>query len=73
MRNRDCTEPAGSFDPVALTLALWLALMVGVGGLVRLSEEASANMALAEAAANGQTLESVELSPFSVPLLATGL
>ncbi len=72
MQNRDFTEPAGSFDPVALTLALWLAVMVGVGGLVRLSEEASANMALAEAAGHGQTVEAVDMSPFSLRLLATG-
>lgn len=72
MRNRDYTEPAGSIDPVALTLALWLALMVGVGGLVRLSEEASANMTLAEVAGHGQTMESVDMSPFSARSLATG-
>jgi len=30
-------------DPIALTLALWLGLVVGVTGLIRLSENAAAN------------------------------
>jgi hypothetical protein len=32
-------------DPIALTLALWLGLVVGVTGLIRLSEAAAANAA----------------------------
>jgi len=32
-------------DPIALTLALWLGLVVGVTGLIRLSETAAANAA----------------------------
>jgi hypothetical protein len=35
-------------DPIALSLALWLGLVVGVTGLMRLSETAAANAARAQ-------------------------
>jgi hypothetical protein len=41
-RKRTERETA-SVDPIALTLALWLGLVVGVTGLMRLSENAAAN------------------------------
>ena len=49
MRKREEREEAAPLDPVALTLAIWLGCVVGVSGLVRLSEEASAQAALDEA------------------------
>jgi hypothetical protein len=39
---------AEPLDPVALTLAIWLGLVVGVTGLMRLSENAAANAARAQ-------------------------
>ncbi|MBV9747984.1 MAG: hypothetical protein JO157_04135 [Acetobacteraceae bacterium] len=36
---------AANFDPIALSLAVWLGLMVGVLGLQRMSEEAAAQQA----------------------------
>ena len=47
--NRDSRKRAEAdvapLDPVALTLAVWLGLVVGVTGLIRLSENAAANAA----------------------------
>ena len=44
--NRDTKKPvddeAGSLDPIAVTLAVWLGLVVAVTGLVRLSADAAA-------------------------------
>jgi hypothetical protein len=39
---------AAPLDPIALTLALWLGMIVGVTGLIRLSESAAANAARAQ-------------------------
>ena len=39
----------GTVDPVALTLALWLGLVVGVAGIDRVSQEAASQAALDEA------------------------
>ena len=47
----DSKQPdVGTIDPVALTLALWLGLMVGVAGISRVSQEAASQAALDEAA-----------------------
>ena len=45
-RERDEPEP---MDPIALTLAVWLGMIVGVTGLIRMSEHAAAQAALAQA------------------------
>jgi hypothetical protein len=43
-KNRKPVETeAAPLDPIALTLALWLGLVVGVTGLMRLAENAAAN------------------------------
>jgi len=42
---RHAETEAAPLDPIALTLALWLGLVVGVTGLIRLSESAAANAA----------------------------
>jgi len=45
-KNRKPVESeTAPLDPIALTLALWLGLMVAVTGLIRLSENAAANAA----------------------------
>jgi len=45
-KNRKSSESeTAPLDPIALTLALWLGLVVGVTGLIRLSENAAANAA----------------------------
>ena len=73
MQDRERSEVAGSLDPVALTLAVWLGLVAGVGGLIRLSEDAALQVALAEAAGDGKAAALVEApSPFSPRLLAIG-
>jgi len=42
-KNRKRAESeAAPVDPIALTLALWLGVMVAVTGLIRLSEQAAA-------------------------------
>jgi len=45
-RRKQAEAEAAPLDPIALTLALWLGLVVGVTGLIRLSENAAANAAL---------------------------
>ncbi len=42
---RDPETKAANLDPIALSLALWLGLMVGALGLQRMSEEAAAQQA----------------------------
>ena len=46
MRHSDKSEEAQPLDPVAMTLAVWLGLIVGVTGFVRMSEHAAARAAL---------------------------
>ena len=46
----DSKQPDAGIDPVALTLALWLGLVVGVAGVSRMSQEAASQAALDEAA-----------------------
>ena len=48
-------EEGHGFDPIALTLAIWLGMIVGVTGLIRVSQDAAAQTALAQAAA-GQSV-----------------
>ena len=45
MRQREPETKTSAFDPIALSLALWLGLMVGALGLQRMSEEAAAQKA----------------------------
>lgn len=72
MQEREHSK-AGSLDPIALTLAIWLGLVAGVGGLVRLSEDAAFQVALAEAAGDNKATAPVEApTPFSPRLLAFG-
>jgi len=42
---RAAESETAPLDPIALTLALWLGLVVGVTGLMRLSDNAAANAA----------------------------
>ncbi len=42
---------AANFDPIALSLAVWLGLMVGALGLQRMSDEAAARQAAQQATA----------------------
>ena len=51
-QRRHAEAEAAPLDPVALTLAVWLGVMVGVTGLVRLSESAAS--ARANAGLQGQ-------------------
>ncbi|HYZ61645.1 MAG TPA: hypothetical protein VE650_04265 [Acetobacteraceae bacterium] len=46
-RGSGSENEAAPLDPVALTLALWLGIVVAVTGLIRLSETAAANAARA--------------------------
>ena len=48
--DRDGQVEARPLNPIALSLAIWLAFVVGVTGLTRLQQEASAQAALDEAA-----------------------
>ncbi len=45
-----------AMDPIALTLAVWLGVIVGVTGLVRLSENAAAQSALSQAGTSEATV-----------------
>ena len=47
----DTETEARPLDPIALSLALWLALMVGALGLQHMAEEAAAQQAAQEARA----------------------
>lgn len=49
-RSKDEAGEAG-FDPVALTLAIWLGLIVGVLGVVRVAERAADQAAATRATA----------------------
>ncbi len=69
-KKRDEDAPV---DPIALTLAVWLGLIVGVNGLVRLSERAEFQASVAQAGAKTSNRQSVEVSnPFSARLMAFG-
>jgi hypothetical protein len=78
VQEREHSKAAGSLDPIALTLAIWLGLVAGVGGLVRLSEDAAFQVALAEAAGDNKATAPVATAPveaafpFSPRLLAFG-
>ncbi len=69
----DGNEPV-PMDPVALTLAVWLGLIVGVTGLVRMSENAAAQAAIAQAGGRPpEARQSVDAGdPFSARLMAFG-
>lgn len=55
MNQQDNSEESQPMNPIALTLAVWLGLIVGVTGLARMSEQAAARAALAQA--NGPVAE----------------
>ena len=68
----DGNEPV-PMDPVALTLAVWLGLIVGVTGLIRMSENAAAQAAIAQAGGRPEAQQSVDAGdPFSARLMAFG-
>jgi hypothetical protein len=48
MRQRQPETGAAPLDPIPLSLALWLGLMVGVLGLQHMSEQAAAQQAAQE-------------------------
>ncbi len=50
-RKRQQPDEQGALDPIALTLALWLGLVVAVSALLRISNDAMADVAVAEAGA----------------------
>ena len=50
MRKQREREDEAGLDPIALTFALWLGLVVGVAGFTRLSQIAATQAALDEAA-----------------------
>ena len=52
-------------DPVALTLALWLGLVVGVAGVPRISEQAAARAARDEAAGRPSLVSTVDDVPWA--------
>jgi hypothetical protein len=71
-RKRQPEEESGSFDPIALTLALWLGLVVGVSGFVRLAQDAAADAALMQAHQTVATHTPEEASPLNPKLMAFG-
>ena len=70
MRNTNETQP---IDPIALTLAVWLGLVVSVTGLMRLSENAANQAALAEMSMpSGMAAASEESRSIDVRVIAFG-
>ncbi len=75
-RKRQPKDEQGTLDPIALTLALWLGLVVGVSGLLRMANDAASDAAIAEAVAQnspstaGRT--ATDTSPFNPRLMAFG-
>jgi hypothetical protein len=71
MNDRWDAEDVAPVDPVALTLAVWLGLIVGVMALLRMSENAA--MQAAQAQANAPPGVAAEMAnPFSTRLMAFG-
>ena len=70
MHDDDNTQP---MCPIALTLAVWLGLIVSVTGLTRLSQNAAAQAALAQAAnRTGISQPSDDPHPIAMQVLAFG-
>lgn len=65
-------DEAGGVDPVALTLVLWLGLVVGAAGLTRLSQQASAQEALDEAAGKPSLMSTMDVPWTTAQALAFG-
>ncbi len=62
-RRHEAERPA-AVDPVALTLAIWLGVIAGVTGLVRLSEQPSG-----QEAAEARTAQDGTVSRPAAPIL----
>lgn len=71
-RNRPPEETPAGLDPIALTLALWLGVVVGATGLLRLAQDAADQAALAQAGQTGTNHPADEMSPFNPRLMAFG-
>ena len=63
MRERKPDTEATPLDPIALSLVLWLALMVGALGLQHMAEQAAAPQAAQEAAARSTPRQTLAASP----------
>lgn len=63
-------ENAAPLDLVALTLALWLGVMVAVTGLVRLAESAAANARMAQLQRGAQPQAGLVVRPAALPYAA---
>ena len=71
-RQPETSDEAEPMDPIALTLAVWLGLIVSVTGLVRLSENAAANAALAQAASHTDMSNALDDRPVAARVMAFG-
>lgn len=60
------------FDPIALTLAIWLGLVACVVGVARLSEAAASQAALAQSAAQSDVQAGPGTAPMSGRMMAFG-
>ena len=67
-READDAQP---LDPIALTLAVWLGVIVIVTGLVRMSENASMQASLAQAAGR-PGVAADDIGPLSARMIAIG-
>ncbi len=62
-RKPETETEAAPLDPIALSLALWLGLMVGALGLQHMSEQAAAQQAAQEATAQATPTQASTASP----------
>ena len=68
----DTDEPQ-PMDPIALTLAVWLGIIVSVTGLMRLSQEAAVQAALAQPTTQTDLAQSQdETRPLPLRMIAFG-
>lgn len=71
MPDRQDGDDARPMDPVALTLAVWLGLIVGVTGMIRLSDNAAALSAMAQKLQEAAPSAEAQ-NPFNPRLMAFG-
>jgi hypothetical protein len=71
-RKRKPEQEPESLDPIALTLALWLGVVVGTSGMIRLAQDASLDQALEQAGEPAAAHPMAETSPFNPRLMAFG-
>ena len=64
-------EDGQGLDPIALTLAVWLGVITGTTGLIRMSHDAAAQTELAQAASQAQANRSGLQENGKAPVLQT--